>query len=422
METGKGDDATEAGVTGPAFHPVKLTVHNTQIVQEVAQKAGVPKKAVQRVIDALAALAQQEPTTSADIPEAGPEARPAGTLHILSDPHTQASIRSMWEPQEWAQPADGYPYYQDRETSVQVYLVPLGTQGEPTPETIAVASRELLGLDDNKVSAFIICMGKWLAETKSDSSHILPTRVHVDDVLAFRGVQKHHKGGYRREQKEETRADLLALRHIWVRSEEEVWETNRRGRRRKVQVNVNSPLLEISYEAVSEDGGGDLPYAFRIRPGDWAKSYLGPGTRWTALMLQTITRYDPRQGVGRLAMRLGIYLTMQWRIRARTQNFDQPWQMSTLLEGARITLPDRNKDRFRKEVERALVKLHQDGILGRCECLDPLTGDEAPKEWWSQWLRTRWVVQPVPDVQERYAAIGLPVEAPPPPGRQRKEQ
>lgn len=349
--------------------------------------------------------------TKAQPVSAQPVAFAPSALAIISDPHSQAAIRSMWAPEQWARPTDGYPYYNDdQHASVQVYLAPRGAAIGATPEAIAEAGRALLELDDQKVSAFLICMGKWLADTGGEGPHIMPTRIHVQDVLSFRGIKKHANGGYRPEQKEQARADILLLNSIWVRSEQDIWERTPRGQSRQKRVQVDSRLLEVAIESERDLWGDETPYAFRVRPGDWAQHYLGDGNRWIARLLRPIMRYHPFND--RLAMRLGIYLSFQWRIRARGGNYEQPWHMASLLEGAKIALPTHHPDRFRRDVERALARLQADGALGAYECLDPLVGDTAPRAWWRAWLDSRWRLLPPEEIRGQYAAVARPTAPP----------
>lgn len=334
-------------------------------------------------------------------------APPAITL--LSDQHTQAAIRGMWAPHEWQRPADGLPYFTDA-TGVQVYAAPPATGSTPSPEAIAAASKLVLDLDDDKVSAFIICLGKWFAAGGAAAAQLEPARLHVEDVLAFRGLKKHAHGGYRPEQREEAKHDILFLRNLWVRSRDEVWEVTKRGKREQVAVAVDDPLLEVSIESTVDLWGTELPYAFRVRPGPWAKHYLGEGTHWTTSVLRQIMRYHPYSD--RLKMRLGIYLAFQWRIRARAGTWGQPWKLSTLLEGAKIGVPDRNPQRFFPQVIRALAGLQEDGVLAVCEALDfpdwRPPGDEPPKRWVPKLLNGRWRLLPPDAVRDRLPGTGGP--------------
>ena len=327
-------------------------------------------------------------------------------LIIMSDPHSQAAIRGIYtahngQTDTWRQRGSDAPMYIDGKTGVVVYSrAPDGAQLDRSGD-IEAAWRQILQLDDRHVSTFLICLGKWFAETGGDDGPALEsTRVSVDDVLSFQGLKKHHHGGYKPEQKREARDAMLALNNVWVRSTDQVYD--RRGRRGKLKtVFVDSRLLEVAYESDTGLFGEEHPYAFRVRPGDWAAPYLGESNRRTALLLRPIMQNDLRTAVGRFAMRIGIYLTMQWRIRAAHNNYAQPWELRTLLEGACVPIEDnrRHLERFRDYVEAAIDKLQDDGVLRWHYVKD----SELPERgWFSVWLGWQVWVEPAATITDRY--------------------
>jgi hypothetical protein len=338
-------------------------------------------------VDALAAALDAQEPGWVGVRERPAEFAPT-SITITSDPYTQAGIRSMWAPGEWKRPPDGRPFYQDA-NGVMVYARDAGDV--------------VLGLDDNKVSAFVICLGKWFAETGGDLAVPEAARVHVNDVLAFRGVRKHPGGGYQPKQKEAAKEDILFLRDLWVRSHQRVWETTRRGKTQLVDVDVDDPLVEVSVESTVDLWGERTPYAFRFRPGPWARHYLGGPQHWTTSVLKRIMGYHPYSD--RLKMRLGLYLTFQWRIRANHGTLGQPWKLKTLLAGAKIEVPARNPQRFFPRVVKALEELRDDGVLAVCEALDfpdwRPPADEPPKRWVPKLLDGRWRLLPAEEVRSR---------------------
>jgi len=394
-------EATASGVKGAVDHPLSGSAAGTS----TASATGLT------LSHALAGTIAGTSTVTADLTTYNfiPTERPASEfapsfLVNLSDQQTQAAIRSMWaHPTEWQLSTNALPYFNDKGTGVQVSVIPGGRGASTDPEAIAEASKTVLALDDQTVSAFIICMGKWFADAGARAT-MEPVRVHVTDVLGFRGIKKHVNGGYRPEQKEEAKQDILLLRNIWVRAKDEVWEKGKTGKRKPVSVTVDDPLIEVSIEHTTDIWGEESPYAFRVRPGGWARHYLTSGTHWTTTMLRQIMQYHPYRD--RLAMRLGIYLAFQRRMRSPHGNWDQPWKLRTLLEGAKIDVPKRNPQRFFPQVEAALAQLHRDGALSVCECLDPHTwpppaADGPPKSWVPRRLNDRWHLLPPADVMRR---------------------
>lgn len=350
-----------------------------------------------------------QPDTAApdERPIEGEPSSPSGdsapdAVTIFSDPHSQAAIRSMWAVDSgdftnWQRPEDRPPYYLDPNHKVMVYV---------PGQAVEAAWQTVLALDDDKVSTFIICMGKWFADTTGAEGMLRSTRIHVSDVLGFRGVKKHHKGGYRREQKQEARRDILTLSDIWVRSNERIWEM-KGSRKRQKEVVVDSRLVEVAIESDVDIFGEETPYAFRVRPGDWAIPYLGEHNRMTAMLLRPVMAYDARQGVERIAMRLGIYLTMQWRIRSGHRTYAQPWLVRTLFEGAYLPLdPDhRLRGRIREQFEAALDLLQRDGVHAGWQ-YERWDEDGLPSRgWFSRWLGWTVSVTPPPAVVEHYKDI-----------------
>jgi hypothetical protein len=264
-------------------------------------------------------------------------------------------------------------------------------------QALDAAWQRVLELDDSTASTFLICIGKWFADTGGDNVDLPKARIHVADVLGFRGIRKHAHGGFRPEQKEEARRHILALNHIWVQSEEEVYEA--RGRKKRVR--VDSRLLEVALESEPGGDGQPEPYAFRIAPGEWARSYLGTHNRLTAQLLQPVMTYDSYRQ--RMAMRLGIYLASQWRIRASFRNYAQPWRVRTMLAGACLDLPQRNLQRFRDQFENALDTLHADGVIAGWEY--ERDSDLPLRQWFEQWLDWTVRVDPPQDILDHYAPI-----------------
>jgi hypothetical protein len=344
--------------------------------------------------------------TAAQLP-GRPEVFAPDRITFLSDPYTQAGVRAMWAADEWVITPGAFPYYNDRPTRVQVYLAPGGAGSPATVDALQDARNRVLDLDDRQVSTYLICLGKWAADTGCEPTR--PARVHVDDILGFRGIKKHLHGGYRPDQKAEVREDVLLLRDIWVRSDQEVWEDDAQGRRRRQSVHVDSPLLHVEIESVTDIfSGEDIPYAFRVWPGSYATHYVGDKSPWITRLLRPVMQYHPYHD--RLPMRIGIYLAFQWRIRAHYGNFDQPWRMATLLEGAKIVVPDRNFARFQSQVAKALEQLKRDGLLATAESVDPMPQNAAPLAGRRAWLDVRWHLLPPPGLLPGPATVDARAE------------
>ncbi|MGH2346141.1 MAG: hypothetical protein ACRDG4_13015, partial [Chloroflexota bacterium] len=203
------------------------------------------------------------------------------------------------------------PTYADADGN-RLFVHPGDGSTRLTAEQAAAAMELVLRLDDDVVSAAVISMGKWIADTggsvaqTAEGLPILPKiRIHVADILRFQGIKQHAKGGYRPEQKQKVARDLRALNEIWVTGKQEIF--TRQGKRMaRKHVNVRSRFMELTQEDDLDPLGNESPYAFRVAPGEWIAPMLGEYYRLMAILLRPVMGYDPRQGMGRVAMRLGL--------------------------------------------------------------------------------------------------------------------
>ena len=342
------------------------------------------------VLQALALTEGAEQRTTIQHQEHGAPFTPAvGT--IVSEAMAQLVVEALHAAADhrfegWTRPPDAAPYYADKDGR----RMTVADNDQRTNISQAQADRfwhTVMSLDDDKVSAFLICLARWFS-AQGERPALADERVHVTDILAFQGVARHVHGGYRKEQKQKGARDILTLNSIWVSGPQVIHEQDKRGRRREKVVMVDSRLIEVAIESQLEFWEEGTPYAFLIRPGRWAQPYVGGHNRLTAQLLRPVMQYDPRQGVGKIAMRLGIYLTFQWRIRASYGNYDQPWRVRTLLDGAHVPVPTDRRvyQRFRDQVEAALDALQRDGVIAGWAYARGID-DELPKYgWFPHWL------------------------------------
>jgi len=359
-------------------------------------------------------------------PARPPTARPASftpsSLAITSDKFTQLVLQASWDAANrdftrWTRQYTAPPYYRDdEERMLYVSDAPVSAAAATvlSPEQEAAYWDTVLSLDDDKVSAFIIGIGKWFADRgdmnlrdELGNPIFAKTRIHVNDILGFQGIKPHHKGGYRREQKTKVAEDVWTLNRIFITGPQVIYEKDRKGRRREKQVTVHSRLLDVSLESEHDLLGDEHPYAFNLAPGDWARPYVGHDGRMVAQLLRPVMEFDPRQGVGLKAMRLGLYLSFQWRIRSSRANYDQTWAVRTLLDGARIPIETDSRlyTRFRDQVEAALDQLQARGVIKGWQ-YDRGDEDTLPtRGWFKPWLNWTVAMTPPATVVEHYARI-----------------
>lgn len=343
-------------------------------------------------------------------PETGEWLRPAdrdsfaiGSSTLL--PHT---FRAMRTPDRWVRPGDGNPpYYEERPDDVEeadrvrVILHPSDGRSPLTPEQEAAAYQTVLSLDDNKIRAFAIALGSWFAGTSGGDANLRKVTLTANALLEFQGV-KRNKGAYRPAQKEKVANDVWALNSIFIRGPQIVYD----NRGHKKVVKVKSRLLEVAQEDETNLLGEEVPYAFRIAPGEWIKPLIEQGTRYVALLLSPVLRYNPRQGVELYAMRIGLHLALHWRFRAAQGNFAQPWNIRTLLESTAIDIPTHREQRRRmiEHFEGGLDRLREDGVLASWEYVR-LAPEEEPTAVFGKWIKHTVRIVPPLAVTEQYASI-----------------
>jgi hypothetical protein len=306
------------------------------------------------------------------------------------------------------------------------------TVGEPVSQLTTEQQRRaveiVLVLDDESALTFLFAMGRYLAHLDEPDRKTRKVRVHVNEALEFRGRERHRKGDFRPEQKREERDRFLRLSQLWVAGKDVVKE-QRRNRKtgelmlRRKTVNVYSRLLEVAIETEADAEGAPIPllteipeattpYAFRVQPGDWADAYVG-NARYLGPLFSKIGRYDPAQGVERVAVRLALFLTFTWS--ASHGAIEGSWSVGELLHGAKLDKPTHHPDRFRSAFEAALDKLRDDVIIAGWQYG---AGDEEAlplRGWLAEWLRFTVLVRAPRQVVAR--ADRLQRIAPTPPSR-----
>ncbi len=312
---------------------------------------------------------------------------PDGTgLPVLAGAATEAAIDAILDRgTTWRQHEAAAPTHGNRE---ETYVSLGDPSGQLSPLEQTTAWNSVLALDDATAQTFLYVMARCLSAADGPSARV---RIHVNDILAFRGVKRHPMGDYRVEQKVEERERLLLLRKMWVVGRDVVEE--QRGKKvRKRRVRLYSPLIELQIEADDTARALELPhvelvrevvpYAFRVGLGGWNNAYRGAQGYMRAL-LDRIVKYDPKRAVERIALRVGLHLHFR----------PAPMRsVGELLAGGKIEVPERNAARFRDSVEDALDLLVQDGVLGGWNYESP---SELPQKGWVPvWLDWRVLISP----------------------------
>jgi hypothetical protein len=232
--------------------------------------------------------------------------------------------------------------------------------------------------------------------------------VRPDEILAWRGVQKHQRrayagasklvsDGYQWRQQQQVRQDMALLQNYSVLGVHSVVVEG------KVQhMGVASPYLRIMplYEAGGEGNGRVIGYT--VAPGDWIEDYEVYGQRFLAEIDRRILQLNPQNEQHEL--RIAMYLSEYWRQTSRMGQYKEAHVLSDLLRASMIEIDKANlTSRFAPRIEGALQALYERGIVGQSPyCLTPVDKEKA--QWGNSWLASYWCIQPPQGLMQRYQA------------------
>ncbi len=135
-----------------------------------------------------------------------------------------------------------------------------------------------------------------------------------------------------------------------------------------------------------------------FRPGkNFARYLFGPG-RQTALLSIKALSYDPKRRAPE--KRLTRYLSWQWRIRAKSGKYLDPYRIQTILDAVdqKIDNTTRNKARIRERIEKALDHLKDDGVIANWQYHKEMRGND--------WVHSLVIIEPPADFVNYYSSIG----------------
>lgn len=272
----------------------------------------------------------------------------------------------------------------------------LGNPYEPLPasdvQTLLSTRR------DHTVLTARILLGLWYSR-RDDARYTSgnSVAVRVDEILAWRGVQKHQRvaypgakkrfsDGYQWKHRQQVYADLRLLQSLFVGGQRTIVAQGK-----ALHVPVNSLYLHL---VLSEEAAGCTATitGCLVSPGGWFYDYEAHHNRFFAPVDRRIFQLNPQND--QIALRVALYLTEHWRLQARRGLASEPTVMSDLLAASMVPIDRANlTSRFAPRVEAALLKLHQQGILGMVPlCLSPI--DKTQAQWSKDWLAARWLIVP----------------------------
>lgn len=235
--------------------------------------------------------------------------------------------------------------------------------------------------------------------------------IRTDEILAWRGVQKHHRiaypgsskrftDGYQWKHKQQVYRDLEVLSQYYLRGQHTIVAQG------KVQrIAIDAPYLEITPLEGTTQGHKNSGYL--VAPGNWIDTYEASGNVFLSYIDRRIFQLNPQYDG--IALRISLYLTERWRQHARSASSQEPFLMADLLTASMVPVDKPNlTSRFVPRVEAALHKLYELGILGAAPvCLSPVETTQA--QWGKDWLASYWrLMPPVEIVQSAITGRALP--------------
>ncbi len=343
-----------------------------------------------------------EPTapTTARQPRERPSALVLGGagLSVPSGPFLLTAGRAIYRPDLWEPAGNGLPATY-KEGANHVYAHPGDGYTALTPDQEEVTMAQVRALSDDHYRALHIAMAVCLAANGGNYT-AEKVRLHANTALSLMGRKK-HEGAYRADDKAEFTREMMELGTIWFMGAQTIKEN---GKLRVVT--VRSQLLEVAYETEHNLLGEETLYAVKVALGEWARPLLGPDMRQTALLLREVLKIDPRPGKGLIASRLGLFLCQHWKIRAHEGNYEQPWKVGSLLDGAGIKVPTHREERrrLREAIEAALDLLLERKVIAAWEYVR--IEQASPTNAFIPWLEQASIrIAPPPAVIEQYERL-----------------
>lgn len=227
----------------------------------------------------------------------------------------------------------------------------------------------------------------------------------VDHILKLRNVWpklggQSRRGGFDRKQRAEVIASIARLESVWV-SASQLVKNGHAGRPRYER--LQSYLIVVSEWVKRGRARGQSDVRFVIfQPGEAFKGFLlGPGRQVALLAAQTL-KYNWRTHA--LEKRMSRYLSWQWRIRARREDYVQPYKVQTLLDAVQLSVDERNPSRTIERFESVLERLKEDGVVEywSYRTLDDVVINRK-KGWVNTWRDTLVEVGPPTAVRQHYS-------------------
>jgi hypothetical protein len=277
---------------------------------------------------------------------------------------------------------------------LQMYL------GTPkSPLRVNEAQEKIRQLSGGTVLTARIAMGLWNMRRHDNRLSLNGSvAVRLDEILAWRGIQKHIRNaygnpntstrartdGYRAEQRQQVLNDFELLSSCCVRGQ----CTIEIKPNKKETFYIDGPYWRYSIVTKVNLLNEREVIGIFLSPGDWILTSEIYTSNFLADIDQKIFRLHPQSEQHEL--RIALYLVERWR-----QQQQNPIEMQHLLDESMIIVNTKNIARFINRIEDALNKLWEYGILGEpARCLSQI--DKNKTRWARDWLSSQWSLTPPP--------------------------
>jgi hypothetical protein len=294
---------------------------------------------------------------------------------------------------------------------LQVYL------GTPElPLSVDDAQEKIRQLGGSTILTARIAMGLWNIRRHDQRFSINGSvAVGIDEILAWKGIQKHARSayatavkhprtdGYRAAQKQQVLDDLELRASCCVRGQCVV-EVQQKHRTVKKTILIDSAYWRYSVVHTQDILQQSEVVGVFISPGDWILTYESYSNDFFTEIDRKVFGFHPQSEQHEL--RIALYLIERWR----QQPVHAPISMEMLLEKSMITPNTNNMARFASRIEDALEKLCRYGILGTPPiCATPV--DKSQARWARKWLSSQWYLVPPETVNRQRIPTREVVEA-----------
>jgi hypothetical protein len=281
---------------------------------------------------------------------------------------------------------------------LQVYL---GTPNAPL--RVDEAQGKIRQLGGGTILTARIAMGLWNLRRHDTRLAINGSvAVRLDEILAWRGLQKHSRSsygiankslqdsGYRVEQRLQVLNDFELLSSCCVRGQCTVGvQQRKKSKTTTVTKNfyIDGPYWRYSTVKTENLFQEEEVVGIFLSPGDWILTYETYTNDFFAEIDRRVFALNPQSEQHEL--RLALYLVERWR----QQQANTIIEMQELLEESMIVINQKNITRLISRIEDALTKLWKQGILGAAPyCLTDI--DRSKTRWTRDWLTSQWQLIP----------------------------